>query len=56
VVRSGQSLDADSLMAFARERLARYKVPKDVRFVDALPRTAAGKIDKPLLRRTHGKS
>ncbi|MDB4997252.1 MAG: AMP-dependent synthetase and ligase [Myxococcaceae bacterium] len=56
VARAGSNLDADTLLAFARERLARYKVPKDVRFVDALPRTAAGKIDKPLLRRTHGEA
>jgi fatty-acyl-CoA synthase len=54
VARSGRRLDAESLLGFARERLARFKIPKDARFVDALPRTAAGKIDKPLLRRTHG--
>ena len=54
VARSGSRLDAEGLLGFARERLARFKIPKDVRFVDALPRTAAGKIDKPLLRRAHG--
>ena len=37
----------DSLIA----RLARYKIPTDVRLVDALPKTAVGKIDKQALKR-----
>jgi fatty-acyl-CoA synthase len=36
----------DELIAFARERLARFKVPKAVRFVDELPRNSMGKIQK----------
>jgi fatty-acyl-CoA synthase len=53
VLAPGQSLDESGLLAFLRERLAKYKLPKSVVFVDALPRTGAGKIDKPALRRAH---
>ncbi len=38
------------LIAFCRERLAAYKCPRAVRFVDALPRTGSGKIAKRVLR------
>jgi fatty-acyl-CoA synthase len=34
----------DELIAFCRERLARFKVPKRVQFVDALPRNSMGKV------------
>jgi len=44
--RAGQSPSADSLMSFAREKLAGYKVPRRIAFVDALPRTASGKIQR----------
>ena len=47
VVRaSGTGLDEDAVKAFVKENLARYKVPRDVRFVDDLPRNQAGKIVK----------
>jgi acyl-CoA synthetase (AMP-forming)/AMP-acid ligase II len=36
---------------FCLERLANYKAPKQVMFLDSLPRTAAGKIDKEGIRR-----
>ena len=36
----------EELLEFCRERLARYKVPKSVRFVDALPRNAMNKVAK----------
>ncbi|MFW5748113.1 MAG: acyl-CoA synthetase [Chloroflexota bacterium] len=49
VVKSGQMLDDHSLLDFMQERLARYKVPKTVIFVDELPKTGPGKIDKKLL-------
>ena len=49
VVRSGETPTKADL-AFAEARLARYKLPKDVVFVDALPRTAYGKVVKGELR------
>ncbi len=43
---AGASASADELEAFARERLARYKVPEQIAFVAALPRNAMGKVVK----------
>ena len=37
-------LDAESLMAWARSHMAAYKVPRQVDFVDALPKSASGKV------------
>jgi len=41
----------EDLIAFARERIAHYKAPRSVDFVDALPRTPTGKILKRELRK-----
>jgi acyl-CoA synthetase (AMP-forming)/AMP-acid ligase II len=46
VIRTGEGLSKAELLAFAETRLARYKLPKEVVFVDALPRTAYGKVVK----------
>jgi O-succinylbenzoic acid--CoA ligase len=43
-VRSGSRVAADALQAFLRSRLARYKQPKAIYIVDALPRNSAGKL------------
>lgn len=51
VLAPGASLDAAAITAFCGRRLAGYKRPSAVRFVDALPRTASGKIQKDVLRR-----
>lgn len=40
----------EELTAFAREKLSPYKVPKIIEFVDAMPLTAVGKVDKKALR------
>ena len=40
----GAHPDADDLIAFATDRLARYKCPREIVFVDALPRTGNGKV------------
>ncbi|MBW2487242.1 MAG: o-succinylbenzoate--CoA ligase, partial [Deltaproteobacteria bacterium] len=45
-----EQLNAEDIMAFLKERLAKYKVPKQVIFVDQLPRNAAGKVLKNKLR------
>lgn len=49
VCESGASLDAAALESFCRTRLAGYKVPRQFHFVAALPRTAAGKLQRPRL-------
>ncbi|NVB43319.1 long-chain fatty acid--CoA ligase [Pseudenhygromyxa sp. WMMC2535] len=49
VLASGAQLDAEGLLAYLGEHLARYKLPKSVVFLDSLPRTGAGKIDKRAL-------
>ncbi len=51
VAKPDAELRADDVIAFARERLANYKVPRRVEFVDALPRNLAGKVLKVQLRR-----
>jgi len=51
-LRPGAACDADALRIFARSRLAAYKVPEHVTIVDDYPRTAAGKVQKHLLRQT----
>jgi fatty-acyl-CoA synthase len=50
VLRPGFRADEAQILAFLDGRLARYKIPKSVRFTDALPRTASGKILKKALR------
>ena len=50
VGKPGASLTAEDVVAYCRERLANYKVPRRVQFVDALPRNVAGKLLKTVLR------
>lgn len=50
VPKAGMSCEVDDLLAFCRERLAGYKVPKSVDFVDAFPLVASGKVSKKDLR------
>lgn len=50
VARPGAALDEASVIAYTREHLANFKAPRSVRFVDALPRNAGGKVVKPQLR------
>lgn len=54
VPRPGTAPTAEALLTYCQGRLARYKTPKTVRFVDALPRTAAGKVDRRELAARHG--
>jgi fatty-acyl-CoA synthase len=54
VTARGATVDPDELIAFARERLAGFKVPKRVIVVDELPKTGTGKIQKFLLRERVG--
>jgi len=49
-LRPGAACEVEALRTFARLRLAAYKVPEHVTIVDDYPRTAAGKVQKHLLR------
>ena len=49
VPRGGRSLDEDAVRTWCREHLAGFKVPKYVRFVEALPLNAQGKVQKDVL-------
>jgi acyl-CoA synthetase (AMP-forming)/AMP-acid ligase II len=51
VPNPGFSLSVDGILDFCDERLADFKIPKYIEFVEALPRNAAGKVDKRALRR-----
>jgi long-chain acyl-CoA synthetase len=54
VVRAPSSgIDEAGIIAFCRERLAHYKCPTSVAFVDELPRNPSGKVLKHLLRQRH---
>lgn len=44
VLRPGASASADEIMSWAREHMAAYKAPKVIEFVEALPRSATGKV------------
>ncbi|MET9654095.1 AMP-binding protein [Streptomyces sp. NPDC006460] len=59
VVRDGVPRDAETsaaLRAFVRSRLVPYKSPRKIVFLDALPRTATGKLQRFRLREAHGKN
>jgi long-chain acyl-CoA synthetase len=50
VPRPGQTLTEEEVKNFCKETLAAYKVPKRVEFIDALPKSAVGKILRRELR------
>jgi fatty-acyl-CoA synthase len=50
VPRSGMQVDAEAIERFALGQLARYKVPREYRFLDRLPRNAMGKVQHFRLR------
>lgn len=50
VLRAGARAGEESLMAFCRERLARYKAPRELRLVTELPRNPGGKVLRRALR------
>ena len=50
VAKPGQSIDAAALVQWSRDNMAVYKVPREVRVIDALPATGAGKVLRRLLK------
>ena len=49
-LRPGVAVTAEELIAFAATRIAGYKKPRSIDFVDGLPRDAAGKLLKRKIR------
>ena len=49
-LREAGAADADELLEFLRNRLARYEIPTEIAIVDAIPRTASGKPDLSAIR------
>ena len=50
VKKPGQDVSAQALIDWARENMSSYKAPREVRFIDALPATGAGKVLRRLLK------
>jgi fatty-acyl-CoA synthase len=53
VLKPGQKLTEAEVLDFLKGKLAKFKVPRTVVFVDQLPRNAAGKVLKNILREKH---
>jgi acyl-CoA synthetase (AMP-forming)/AMP-acid ligase II len=53
VAAPGAAPDPAAIIAWARERIAGYKAPKSVDFIDALPRNASGKVLRRDLREAY---
>ncbi|NSX03640.1 AMP-binding protein [Cupriavidus gilardii] len=52
VLKPGQSATEDEIRAFCRDQIAHYKIPRYVRFVDDMPMTVTGKVQKFVMRET----
>ena len=50
VLHEGTTLDLEELQGFVGGKLARYKLPRKLHLVDALPRNPAGKVQKFILK------
>ncbi|AOJ70573.1 MULTISPECIES: AMP-binding protein [Burkholderia] len=50
VLRAGETMTEDELREFCRDQIAHYRVPRFVRFVDELPMTVTGKVQKFVMR------
>jgi fatty-acyl-CoA synthase len=56
VLRNGYSITTEEIYQFLKDKLAKYKIPKYIEFVEKLPKTASGKIKKLLLKETENKT
>ena len=50
ILKAGQSATEDEIKAFCKDKIAHYKVPRYIKFVDAFPMTITGKIQKFVMR------
>jgi fatty-acyl-CoA synthase len=49
-LKAGQTADEEGIRTFCRERLAYYKIPEYIRFVESYPMTLSGKVQKFKMR------
>jgi malonyl-CoA/methylmalonyl-CoA synthetase len=54
VAKPGADLSADAMIAALKQKIANFKVPKHIVFVDELPRNTMGKVQKNILREQYG--
>jgi len=54
VLEPGKTVDPDELKEYVASKIARYKKPKHVVFVDALPKTEDNDIDREKVKKAHG--
>lgn len=52
VLKPGQTATEDEIRAFCRDQIAHYKIPRYIRFVDEMPMTVTGKVQKFVMRDT----
>ena len=53
-LKAGQTITPDEVISFCQEKVAKYKIPQYVEFVEELPRNALGKVIKAKLRAQYG--
>jgi acyl-CoA synthetase (AMP-forming)/AMP-acid ligase II len=56
VLKAGQSITPDQLIEYCRGKIATYKLPREVVFVNELPRTPTGKLLRRVLRQKEPQS
>jgi len=56
VLKPGETMGEEDVLEFLRGKVAKYKIPKSLAFVEKLPKTASGKIQKFLLKEQHNKA
>jgi fatty-acyl-CoA synthase len=53
VLKLGETMTQEEVLKFLRGKVGKYKIPKHVQFVEELPKTASGKIQRFLLKEWH---
>lgn len=53
ILKESFEITAEELLSYCRERLAKFKVPDSIHFVEDFPRTSVGKIQKHIIRKNH---
>lgn len=56
VLREGFTVTPEEIIQYARENMAHFKAPREVRVLSELPKGGTGKISKPVLRERYGKN